>query len=72
MPCRQVTAFLFMYNLAQWIIVTFEMQKMQSSVEEVEYYGSVQWVLIQRITLPLTIFFRSALRAIYKVVNSLI
>jgi hypothetical protein len=58
MPCREVTAFLFVYNLAQWLVVTFEMQKLKSSVEEAEFYGSLVWVIIQRIALPLLIFFR--------------
>ena len=35
MPGRQVTVFLFLFNLAQWIVFTFEIQKVRASrVEE--------------------------------------
>ena len=35
MPGRQITAFLFLFNLAQWIVFTFEIQKVRASeVEE--------------------------------------
>ena len=27
MPGRQVTAFLFLYNMAQWLVLSFEIQK---------------------------------------------
>ena len=35
MPGRQLTVFLFLFNLAQWIVSTFEIQKVRASqVEE--------------------------------------
>ena len=35
MPGRQITIFLFLFNLAQWFVFTFEIQKVRSSkVEE--------------------------------------
>ena len=35
MPGRQITIFLFLFNLAQWIVFTFEIQKVRASkVEE--------------------------------------
>ena len=35
MPGRQITVFLFLFNLAQWIVFTFEIQKVRASqVEE--------------------------------------
>lgn len=35
MPGRQVTVFLFLFNLAQWVVFTFEIQKVRASkVEE--------------------------------------
>merc|ERR1712223_274786 len=58
MPGRQVTVFLFLFNLAQWIVFTFEIQKVRASHVEEEFYGFMSWVLIQRITLPLAVFFR--------------
>ena len=39
MPGRQVTVFLFLFNLAQWIVFTFEIQKVRASrVEEGEVF----------------------------------
>lgn len=58
MPGRQVTVFLFLFNLAQWIVFTFEIQKVRASRVEEEFYGFMSWVLIQRVTLPLAVFFR--------------
>ena len=54
----QVTVFLFFLNFAQWIIFTFEIQKVRASMVEAEFYGFMPWVIIQRVTLPLTVFFR--------------
>ncbi len=50
--------FLFFLNFAQWIIFTFEIQKVRASMVEAEFYGFMPWVIIQRVTLPLTVFFR--------------
>jgi len=58
MPGRQVTVFLFLFNLAQWIVFTFEIQKVRASRVEEEFYGFMSWVLIRRVTLPLAVFFR--------------
>lgn len=58
MPGRQVTVFLFLFNLAQWIVFTFEIQKVRASRVEEEFYHFMPWVLIQRVTLPLAVFFR--------------
>ncbi len=54
----QVTIFLSILNLAQWLVVTFEIQKVRASVVEADFYGFMPWVIIQRVTLPLTVFFR--------------
>ena len=41
MPGRQVTVFLFLFNLAQWIVFTFEIQKVRASrVEEGKFCKS--------------------------------
>ena len=43
MPGRQVTVFLFLFNLAQWIVFTFEIQKVRAShVEEGESLFTVE------------------------------
>jgi Otopetrin len=31
-PGRQITIFLFLYNLAQWLVYTFEVQKVRASL----------------------------------------
>ena len=42
MPGRQVTVFLFLFNLAQWIVFTFEIQKVRASrVEEGKFSQSI-------------------------------
>ena len=58
MSGRQITIFLFLFNLAQWIVFTFEIQKVRSSKVEEEFYGFMPWVLIRRVTLPLAVFYR--------------
>eukprot|EP00091_Calanus_sinicus_P018702 TRINITY_DN4368_c0_g1_i2.p1 TRINITY_DN4368_c0_g1~~TRINITY_DN4368_c0_g1_i2.p1 ORF type:complete len:114 (+),score=11.77 TRINITY_DN4368_c0_g1_i2:89-430(+) len=57
-PGRQVTAFLVLLNVTLWLVDTFELQKSQASLVESEFYGPVTWVWLQRLTLPLAIFFR--------------
>lgn len=57
-PGRQVTAFLVLLNVTLWLVDTFELQKSQASLAESEFYGPVTWVWLQRLTLPLAIFFR--------------
>ncbi|XP_023324548.1 uncharacterized protein LOC111698436 isoform X2 [Eurytemora carolleeae] len=57
-PGRNETLFLAILNFSQWLVFTFEMQKSQSSKTESEYFGRYAWVIIQRVTLPLCIFFR--------------
>lgn len=57
-PGRQVTIFLFFLNLAQWVVISFEIQKVRASLVEAEFYGFMPWVIIQRVTLPLFVFFR--------------
>ena len=34
MPGRQATFFLFLFNLSQWIVITFEIQKVRASKVE--------------------------------------
>ena len=58
MPVRQLTVFLFFYNITQWMIGTFRMQKMDASKLELEFYGFMPWLVIVRLTMPFVIFFR--------------
>ena len=57
-PGRQITIFLFFFNLSVWLVYTFEIQKARASIIEAEFYGFLSWVIIQRVTLPMAVFFR--------------
>ena len=65
MPGRNICMFLYSLNLAVWLIFTFECQNITSSVIEAEVFGLVAWVVIQRMTLPLCIFFRGPIQYTY-------
>jgi hypothetical protein len=36
-PGRQMTVFFFMFNAAQWLVVTFEIQKVFNLIKEVRF-----------------------------------
>ena len=55
---RNVCNFFIFFNFAMWIIYTFERQNVNSSIIEAEVLGTVVWAIIQRMTLPMIIFFR--------------
>jgi len=57
-PGRQVCTMLVILNFGLWLEDTFVMQKYRASMAEREFYGITAWVPIQRITLPVCIFFR--------------
>jgi len=57
-PGRQVVTFLLICNLTMWVIYTFEVQKVQDSPIQLGFFGYYAWSIIQRVTLPLCIFFR--------------
>jgi len=57
-PGRQATTFLVLLNFTLWVVDTFELQKSQASLVESAFYGPITWVGLQRLTLPLAIFFR--------------
>jgi len=57
-PGRQMTTFLVLINFSLWFVNTFELQKSQASQVESEVYGAITWVWLQRLTLPIVIFFR--------------
>jgi len=55
---RQFVTFLCFLNFAVWLFNTFELQKSKASLVEAKFYGPLVWVWLQRITLPVCIFFR--------------
>ena len=57
-PGRQVITFLLITNMALWLIYTFEMQKVEANPVQLNFYGFLPWAIVQRITLPLCIFYR--------------
>jgi len=57
-PGRQIVTFLLICNLSIWVIYTFEVQKVEESPVQIEFFGYQAWVIIQKLTLPLCIFFR--------------
>ena len=57
-PGRQIVTFLIMSNLGLWITYNFEIQKVNATPDQLQFYGFFPWIIIQRITLPLCVFFR--------------
>merc|ERR1712223_565558 len=58
MPGRQICMFMFLFNISQWLVFTFETQKLRASLCEANFYGFMPWVIIRRVTLPLVVFYR--------------
>jgi hypothetical protein len=50
--------FLLICNITMWIIYTFEVQKVKDSPVQLRFFGFYAWSMIQRICLPMCIFFR--------------
>jgi len=57
-PGRQIVTFLILCNLGLWITYNFEIQKVNATPDQLQFFGFFPWVIIQRITLPLCVFFR--------------
>ena len=55
---RTLVVFLSFVNFAIWLFDTFELQKSKASLIEAGYYGQTSWLWLQRITLPVCVFFR--------------
>jgi len=55
---RNIVTFLLITNLGLWITYNFEIQKVNATPDQMEFYGFLPWVVIQRLTLPLCVFFR--------------
>ena len=54
----KAVTFLAFLNFSLWLFDSFELQKSKASMVESNFYGAFVWVWMQRITLPLVIFFR--------------
>ena len=63
----QVVTFLILLNLVVWGAFTFGLQNPTTTIQELRYYGQVAgsddhrpyiWIAIQRIIIPIIIFFR--------------
>ena len=57
-PGRQSVTFLLITNMTLWLVYTFEMQKVEANPVQLHFYGFLPWAIVQRITLPLCIFYR--------------
>ncbi|XP_018899410.1 proton channel OtopLc isoform X2 [Bemisia tabaci] len=57
-PGRQIVTFLLICNITMWVIYTFDAQKVTANPVQLNFYGFLAWSMIQRITLPLSIFYR--------------
>ncbi|XP_057334765.1 proton channel OtopLc isoform X3 [Microplitis mediator] len=57
-PGRQVVTFLLICNVTMWVIYTFETQKVVANPVQLDFYGSLAWIIVQRVTMPLCIFHR--------------
>lgn len=57
-PGRQTVIFLLIINLASWLVYTFEVQKSEANPVQLNFYGFLPWAVVQRLTLPLCIFYR--------------
>ena len=54
----QAVTFLILLNLSMWVVYTFMLQKPLATILEEHYYSLNPWIIVQRITLPVIIFFR--------------
>ena len=62
---RNLVVFLSFVNFSIWLFNTFELQKSKASLIEADYFGHETWIWLQRITLPVCVFFRFVLFSIY-------
>jgi len=57
-PGRQIVTFLLINNIILWLVYTFQMQNLEANPIQVDFYGFLPWIIMQRLTLPLCIFYR--------------
>ena len=55
---RQVVVFLAFVNFSSWFMTTFELPRTESYHDESRFYGVLTWIVLERITVPVCIFFR--------------
>ena len=53
-----MVTFLILENLGVWISYTFAMQNGDATTVEQHFFGETNWLVIERITIPIIIFFR--------------
>ena len=53
-----MVTFLILENLGVWISYTFAMQNPDATTDEQCFFGKTYWIVIERITIPIIIFFR--------------
>ncbi|KAL8576900.1 hypothetical protein ACOMHN_064684 [Nucella lapillus] len=57
-PGRQWVTFLLVCNFALWCINTFETQRLENNLIQVEFYGSTAWNIFCHVSVPLGIYYR--------------
>ena len=57
-PGRSLVTFLLICNVCMWVIYTFELKEAITAELFAEFYGSLAWLIIMHVGLPLGIFFR--------------
>ncbi|KAL8606022.1 hypothetical protein ACOMHN_024527 [Nucella lapillus] len=57
-PGRQWVTFLLVCNFALWCINTFETQRLEHNLIQVEFYGSTAWNIFCHVSVPLGIYYR--------------
>ncbi len=57
-PGRASIAFLMMTNLALWVFLSFQSISIIGAKDLINFYGTVPWLIICNILLPLTTFYR--------------
>ncbi|XP_076437548.1 proton channel OtopLc-like isoform X2 [Babylonia areolata] len=57
-PGRQWVTFLLVSNFALWCINTFETQRLEHNLLQVEFYGSTAWNIFCHVSVPLGIYYR--------------
>ncbi|KAK7091221.1 proton channel OtopLc-like isoform X3 [Littorina saxatilis] len=57
-PGRQWVTFLLVCNFALWVINTFETQRIEHNLLQLEFFGSTAWNIFCHVSVPLGIYFR--------------
>ncbi|RWS16167.1 Otopetrin-1-like protein [Dinothrombium tinctorium] len=57
-PGRELITLMIILNITLWIISTFETKSTEKYMSQSHYYGSVVWMVLSHLTLPLMLFYR--------------